>query len=136
MFCCGGSAEPVRKKVVLVGDTFSGKTCLQEVFRGGHFNSDHSPTVFLNYYCEMSAGDATVELSVWDTAGLVEFERMRPFSYAEADVVAICVPVDSSEARINLVEKWMPEVDYFCSNVPVVLVGENQGVVLPPAILR
>jgi len=62
-------------------------------------------------------------LSLWDTAGQEDYDRLRPLSYPDADVVLICFSVDSPDSLQNVSEKWLPEVRHFCPNVPVVVVG-------------
>jgi small GTP-binding protein len=40
----------------------------------------------------------TVALVLWDTLGQEEFDRIRPYSYNEASVVAVCFSVVDREA--------------------------------------
>ena len=62
-------------------------------------------------------------LSLWDTAGQEDYDRLRPLSYPDADVILICFSVDSPDSLQNVSEKWWPEVHHFCPNVPVIVVG-------------
>ena len=39
--------------------------------------------------------DTLIELELWDTAGQEDFDRLRPFSYANTDVVLIAFSVDN-----------------------------------------
>jgi len=41
------------RKLVVVGDGMSGKTCLLFAFKEDQFNSDHVPTVFDTYVAEI-----------------------------------------------------------------------------------
>lgn len=41
------------RKLVVVGDGMSGKTCLLFAFKDDEFNSDHVPTVFDTYVAEI-----------------------------------------------------------------------------------
>lgn len=41
------------KKLVVVGDGMSGKTCLLFAFKDDEFNADHVPTVFDTYVAEL-----------------------------------------------------------------------------------
>lgn len=38
----------------------------------------------------LTAGDRNIELGLWDTAGQEEYDRLRPLSYANAQVFLIC----------------------------------------------
>ena len=51
-----------------------------------------------------------VELSLWDTAGQEDFDKLRPFSYPDSHVVLIVFSIDSPDSLENVVEKWNPEV--------------------------
>jgi small GTP-binding protein len=53
------SAKKTRKLVV-VGDGMSGKTCLLFAFKDDEFNSDHVPTVFDTYVAEIEVDGKTV----------------------------------------------------------------------------
>ncbi len=53
---------------------------------------------------------AQVELGLWDTAGQEDYDRLRPLSYPDTDVVLMCYSVDTLDTLENVVEKWAPEV--------------------------
>ena len=67
-----------------------------------------------------------VELALWDTAGQEDYDRLRPLSYPDTDVILLCFAVDNPDSFENVREKWIPEVNHFCHNVPVVLVGTKK----------
>ncbi|CCJ31067.1 unnamed protein product, partial [Pneumocystis jirovecii] len=64
-----------------------------------------------------------VELALWDTAGQEEYDRLRPLSYPESDVILICFAIDYPPSLENVTDKWYPEVTHFCPDIPIVLVG-------------
>lgn len=53
---------------------------------------------------------AQVELALWDTAGQEDYDRLRPLSYPDTDVILMCFSVDSPDSLENIPEKWTPEV--------------------------
>jgi hypothetical protein len=69
---------------------------------------------------------AKVELTLWDTAGQEDYDRLRPLSYPDTDVILMCFSVDSPDSLENIPEKWTPEVKHFCPNVPIILVGNKK----------
>jgi len=83
------------------------------------------PTVFENYitHKQHPSTGKTIELALWDTAGQEEYDRLRPLSYPETDVLFVCFAVDSPHSLENVLDKWYPEVLHFCPQTPVVLVG-------------
>ena len=65
-------------------------------------------------------------MALWDTAGQEDYDRLRPLSYPDTDVILMCFSVDSPDSLQNIPEKWVPEVKHFCPNVPIVLVGNKK----------
>lgn len=54
-----------------------------------------------------------VELALWDTAGQEDYDRLRPLSYPDTDVILMCFSVDSPDSLENIPEKWTPEVSCY-----------------------
>lgn len=50
-------------------------------------------------------GDKLVEFALWDTAGQEEYDRLRPLSYPESDVILICFAIDYPPSLENVEEK-------------------------------
>ena len=116
----------IRKKLVIVGDGACGKTCLLIVFSKDQFPEVYVPTVFENYVADIEVDGKTVELALWDTAGQEDYDRLRPLSYPDTDVILMCFSIDSPDSLENIPEKWTPEVRHFCPNVPIILVGNKK----------
>ncbi|KAI6651693.1 rho GTPase 1 [Oopsacas minuta] len=116
----------IRKKLVIVGDGACGKTCLLIVFSKDQFPEVYVPTVFENYVADITADSKCVELALWDTAGQEDYDRLRPLSYPDTDVILMCFSIDSPDSLENIPEKWTPEVKHFCPTVPIILVGNKK----------
>jgi len=119
-------AATIRKKLVIVGDGACGKTCLLIVFSKDEFPEVYVPTVFENYVADIEVDNRQVELALWDTAGQEDYDRLRPLSYPDTDVILMCFSIDQPDSLENIPEKWVPEVKHFCPNVPIVLVGNKK----------
>ena len=63
-------------------------------------------------------------MTVWDTAGVKEYARLRPLTYADADVVVLCFAVDRRSEFEEVARQWKDELGALAKDVPVVLVGE------------
>nr|CAI5849782.1 unnamed protein product [Callosobruchus analis] len=87
------------------------------------------------FYIFISTGKQ-VELALWDTAGQEDYDRLRPLSYPDTDVILMCFSVDSPDSLENIPEKWTPEVKHFCPNVPIILVGNKKDLRNDPATIR
>ncbi|CAL8078519.1 unnamed protein product [Calicophoron daubneyi] len=116
----------IRKKLVIVGDGACGKTCLLIVFSKDQFPEVYVPTVFENYVADIEVDGKQVELALWDTAGQEDYDRLRPLSYPDTDVILMCFSIDSTDSHDNILEKWYSEVKHFCPNVPIILVGNKK----------
>ncbi len=62
-------------------------------------------------------------MALFDTAGQEDFDRLRPLSYPDTNIVLICFSVDSPVSATSVIEKWMPEIRHFCGQCPVILVA-------------
>ncbi|KAI0018822.1 putative RHO3 protein [Xylariomycetidae sp. FL0641] len=121
---CGiGGSKTVQRKLVLLGDGACGKTSLLNVFTRGYFPTVYEPTVFENYVHDIFVDNVHIELSLWDTAGQEEFDRLRSLSYDNTDVVVLCFSVDSKDSLENVESKWVGEIQENCPGVKLVLVA-------------
>lgn len=116
----------LRRKLVVVGDGECGKTCLLIVFSKDEFPDLYVPTVFETYVADIEVDGIPVELALWDTAGQEDYDRLRPLSYPDTDVIVMCFAINNPDSFENIIEKWLPEVNHFCPNVPVILVGNKK----------
>lgn len=76
---------------------------------------------------------------MWDTAGQEEYDRLRPLSYPETDLLFVCFAIDCPNSLENVLDKvytsrtyrvtttnisqWYPEVLHFCPTTPIILCG-------------
>lgn len=65
-------------------------------------------------------------MALWDTAGQEDYDRLRPLSYPDTDVILMCFSIDSPDSLENIAEKWTPEVKHFCPKIPIILVGNKK----------
>ncbi|EPS93945.1 hypothetical protein FOMPIDRAFT_1026350 [Fomitopsis schrenkii] len=118
------SQNPLRRKLVIVGDGACGKTSLLCSFALGEFPKEYQPTIFENYVAEIRLDGKPVQLALWDTAGQEEYERLRPMSYSKSHVILIAFAIDTPDSLENVTVKWIEEVRSICGpTIPVILVG-------------
>ncbi|XP_030005111.1 rho-related GTP-binding protein RhoF [Sphaeramia orbicularis] len=110
-------------KIVIVGDGGCGKTSLLMVYAKGDFPEKYAPSVFEKYVTTISLGGKEIKLNLYDTAGQDDYDRLRPLSYQEANLVLVCFDVTNPTSYDNVLIKWFPEVKHFCRDTPVVLIG-------------
>ncbi|KAI5480057.1 Rho GTPase [Pseudohyphozyma bogoriensis] len=88
------TGKPLHRKLVVVGDGGCGKTSLLHVYVQQNFPSVYEPTVFENHVVELVIDDTPLEMSLWDTAGQEDFDRLRSLSYPDSHVVLLCFGVE------------------------------------------
>jgi len=118
-----GSSKTTQRKIVLLGDGACGKTSLLNVFTRGYFPQVYEPTVFENYVHDVYVDNTHIELSLWDTAGQEEFDRLRSLSYSDTHTIMLCFSVDSRDSLEDVEAKWVGEIADNCQGVKLVLVA-------------
>lgn len=104
-----------------------------------------------NFVAHVQYDNKLVELALWDTAGQEDFDRLRPLSYNDTDVVLIVFAINHRPSLENVKDKvrdccgppsselvgcqgacadltlslpqWHPEISHFLEGVPILLVG-------------
>jgi len=112
-----------RKKLVVVGDGATGKTCMLIRFAEDKFTEEYIPTIFENRAVKINVDGNELELTLWDTAGQEAYEVIRPLAYKDADVVLICYATDSPESLRNVTQMWVEEIRHYCPNTPILLIA-------------
>src|SRR4051812_20855559 len=110
-------------KLVIVGDGAVGKTCMLISYTTNAFPPDYVPTVFDNYASNAMVDGKVVTVSLWDTAGQEDYDKLRPLSYPKTDVFLVCFGIDSKASFENVRNRRFPEVQKYAPGVPLVLVG-------------
>lgn len=120
---CGSEPRAKQRKIVILGDGACGKTSLLNVFTRGYFPKVYEPTVFENYTHDIFLDGQPVQLSLWDTAGQEEFDKLRALSYADTHCLVLCFGIDNSDSLANVRTRWLAEILDHCEGVPLVLVA-------------
>lgn len=89
-------------KITTVGDGMVGKTCLLITYTQNEFPNEYVPTVFDNHACNISVDGKEYSLTLWDTAGQEDYERLRPLSYPNVCDTFTAI----SSYRININLRW------------------------------
>ncbi|ELP91567.1 Rho GTPase, putative [Entamoeba invadens IP1] len=112
-------------KIVVIGDTNVGKTCLLVTYTTNSFPDTYVPTVFDNYTAPIAVDGKTFQINLWDTSGNDDLDQTRPLSYVSTDCFMICFSVDDSDSFARIKTKWVPEVVDNCGveKPNIVLVG-------------
>lgn len=121
-----GRAE-IKRKLVIVGDWLCGKSYLLTHFSKGFCPNYYIPTPgFYHFVTDIKVDGKHVELTLWDTAGQEDYDRLRSQSYPDAHVILICLSITNPDSLDSVQKKWISEVLHFCQGLPILLVGLKQ----------
>ena len=105
-----------------MGDDAVGKTTVLWTWTNNKFVPDAEH--FGSYAPEIKTPDGQIcSLSIIDTAGTEEYDRLRPLAYPDTDVVLVCFSTVVPESLENVSKKWVPEIQQHCPGTPFLLVG-------------
>lgn len=91
-------------KVVVLGQTDVGKTCIVSYLINGKFDNSVSPTLGASFASKtIKVNDQNVVLQIWDTAGQERFRVLTPMYYrgAHAALVVYSITDDSSFQEVD-----------------------------------
>lgn len=98
-------------KIILVGDSGVGKTCLLASFFKQKFEYQTNPTVAPSYSCidiKLESG-FTICLQIWDTAGQERYHSISKLFFRDSDVALICAVAGDKESTAE-VGNWVGRV--------------------------
>ncbi|XP_032379742.1 ras and EF-hand domain-containing protein homolog [Etheostoma spectabile] len=122
-----GPSPPDRLfKVVLVGNSGVGKTCLLKRFCDDCFHSGTCATVGIDYSVKTIAVDnSQVALQLWDTAGQERYRSITKQFFRKADGVVVMYDI-TSEQSFTAVRQWLTSVKEGAGeDIPVMLLGNK-----------
>lgn len=119
-------------KVIMIGESFVGKTCIVNRFWGKIFNSNEAPTIAASYIqvpLQLKLEDLNrtvdVKLNIWDTAGTEKFQCLVPLYARTAD--ALIVVFDASNlVSFEGAKKWYMKVLEDTGSNPVAVLCANK----------
>jgi len=123
-------------KIVVVGDGTVGKTCILVCHTQNYFPQTYVPTVFENYSANVQVDGQYCSLSLWDTAGQEEYDRLRPLAYPQTDVFLLCFSLVNPNSFHNIKYKWHPEVKHHWGKGKILLVGTKKDLREDPEVLE
>ena len=113
-------------KLILVGDSATGKTSLMTGFAGGEFSTDYIPTIGVDFTSRIIVIDGTrIKLQLWDTAGNPRFRAITRAYYRGSHGIIVVYDA-TKEKTFDNVPYWLEEVEKNVSpETTVMLVGSK-----------
>ncbi|CAH6786668.1 Rab26 [Phodopus roborovskii] len=125
----GGTGDfyDVAFKVMLVGDSGVGKTCLLVRFKDGAFLAGtFISTVGIDFRNKVLDVDGTkVKLQIWDTAGQERFRSVTHAYYRDAHALLLLYDITNKDSFDNI-QAWLTEIqEYAQQDVVLMLLGNK-----------
>lgn len=113
-------------KLLLIGNSGVGKSCLLLRFSDDTYTNDYISTIGVDFKIKTVDLDGkTVKLQIWDTAGQERFRTITSSYYRGSHGIIIVYDVTDQES-FNGVKMWLQEIDrYATSTVLKLLVGNK-----------
>ena len=100
-------------KVVLLGDSGVGKTCIISRYISGTFDANSASTNGASYASKIVKYDKinkSLSLDIWDTAGQEKYKALTKFFYKDATVAILVYDITRKESFDNLKNYWYPQL--------------------------
>ncbi|XP_071934852.1 ras-related protein RABF1 [Coffea arabica] len=104
-------AKNLRVKLVLLGDSGVGKSCIVLRFVRGQFDPTSKVTIGASFLSQTIAlqDSTTVKFEIWDTAGQERYAALAPLYYRGAAVAVVVYDITSPESFAKA-QYWVKEL--------------------------
>ncbi|XP_052093065.1 rho-related protein racA-like isoform X2 [Mytilus californianus] len=111
-------------QILVVGDGGVGKTSLLITYVTDSFPHPYIPSLadFYDPVIRKVEGQ-NIRLTLMDTGGGEDYDRLRPLSYYGRDIILLCFDIRNESTLLRVKEKYIPDLDYHVPTIPRILVG-------------
>eukprot|EP00879_Flechtneria_rotunda_P011057 GHRR01011553.1.p1 GENE.GHRR01011553.1~~GHRR01011553.1.p1 ORF type:complete len:211 (+),score=49.86 GHRR01011553.1:680-1312(+) len=105
--------QVVRMKVISMGETGVGKSCLIKRYCEEKFISKYIPTIGVDYGVKpVKFGDHEVRVSLWDLAGATDYLEVRNEFYKDSQAALLVYDV-TNRLTFDALDSWLEECQKF-----------------------
>ncbi|XP_076017778.1 ras-related protein Rab-15-like [Genypterus blacodes] len=113
-------------RLLMLGDSGVGKTCMLRRFTDTEFDPSHVSTIGVDFKMKTLEIDGVkVRVQIWDTAGQERYQTITKQYYRRAQGIVLVYDI-TSEQSFQHIAKWTSDVDeYALDEVQRILVGNK-----------
>ena len=120
--------DEVENKVVLVGETSVGKTCIITQLIYGKFK-EFIESSLTAQYCQKNfefPGDKSIKLDIWDTAGQERFRSLNRIFYSNAKAAILVYDITNQKSFDEIKNYWYGQIKENCSKNIIIAIAANK----------
>ena len=121
------SEQNVTFKILTIGESGVGKTCILRRFVENKFLKNHLATIGIDFKTKtVNIKNKEIKLKIWDTAGEERFRNITQQYYKGADGIVLVYDV-TDEASYDKIKDWMDQIisNTTRDNIGLVLLGNK-----------
>jgi small GTP-binding protein len=104
------SEQNVTFKILTIGESGVGKTCILRRFVENKFLKNHLATIGIDFKTKtLTINDQEIKLKIWDTAGQERFRNITTQYYKGADGIVLVYDV-TDDASYEKIRDWMDQI--------------------------
>lgn len=113
-------------KIILVGDSNVGKTCVVQSFKSGIFVEKQQNTIGVDFSVRtLDIDGKKVKMQVWDTAGQERFRTITQSYYRSAHGAIVAYDI-TRRSTFESVPQWIREVEQLgAASVVIIVIGNK-----------
>jgi small GTP-binding protein len=121
-----GANHEINYKLIIIGETGVGKTCIMVRASKDEFKEEHSVTLgadFVNY--NLSINGKSIRLQMWDTCGLEMYKSMIRVFFKGSDAAFLVYDVTNIKSFETL-PSWLKELREYATPEPIIYLIGNK----------
>ena len=113
-------------KIIVIGDSNVGKSCLTNRAAKDKFSSDYSPTLGFEFRTfSTNVENKIIKLQVWDTCGQEVYRSLISNFYRNSSLAMMVYSINSKESFLNI-NRWLKEIKINSNpDIKIILIGNK-----------
>ena len=118
-------SQIINCKVVILGDSSTGKTSIANRYVKEKFEQYEEPTIGASFLKKnISIGKSIISYEIWDTAGQERYRSLAPMYYRNAKVALVVFDITNNKSLTSAIE-WIKEINEKCEDIIIALLGNK-----------